>query len=143
MHQKTSLVIVLIGLALVTAMYVSAGGQQETTNTYLDGRSVKVALKELEPAASAAILARNAPLYSVYTSDGCEPEGRGFVYVIDSVRSDGTGSLWRGVQIEFNPGYPCHQFTSVEEITAAVKSGEISLNPTGYIYRCRVLSSQE
>src|SRR5512141_1532295 len=100
MHHKTSLAIVFAGLALVTAMYVSAGGQQETaTDTYLDGRSVKVALKELEPSAAASILARNPPLYSVYSSDGCEPEGRNFVHVIDTVRGDG-GSLWRGVQIE-------------------------------------------
>jgi hypothetical protein len=142
MHQKTSAAIVVLGIVLVTGMFVTADSQDtRTARTYFDGRQMNVSLKELEPADAASIIARSSPLYSVYSSDGCEPEGHVFVKVLDSISSDGTSTLWRGVQIEFNPGYPCHQFTSDEEIAAAVKSGEISLVPTGYVYRCRVLEA--
>ncbi len=142
MHQKTSAAIVLLGMILVTAMFVTAGGQDSrTAHTYFDGRQFSVSLKELEPAAAASIIARNSQLFSLYSSEGCEPQGQGFVKVIDSISSDGTSMLWRGVEIAFNPGYPCHQFTSVDQIEAAVNSGEISLVPTGYVYRCRVLKA--
>ena len=142
MHQKTSAAIVVLGLILVTVMFVTAGGQDSrTARTYFDGRQVNVSVKELEPAAAASIIARSSQLYRLYSSDGCEPEGQVFVKVVDSISSDGTSTLWRGVQIEFNPGYPCRQFTSVEQIESAVNSGEISLVPTGYVYRCRVLKA--
>ena len=143
MHRTVCAPMVALGLAFAAAVFVAAGDLQGKTETYHDGRSVKVIMTELEPSAAAAVLARNPPLYSVYACDGCEPEGRMFVKVIDRFEGDGVSTLWRGIQIEFNPGYPCHQFTSVEEITTAVKTGEISLNPTGYVYRCRLVAPDE
>ena len=144
MHLKASATIVALGMAVMTGLIFTAGnGQESSTQTYFNGRQVKVTLKELEPAAAAAVIARRSPLYTVYSAEGCEPEGNMFVKVLDSIESDGTSTLWRMVQIEFNPGYPCHQFVSIAQINAAVKSGEISLNPTGYVYRCRVVSAGE
>lgn len=143
MHRTVCATIVVVGLAFAAAVFVAAGDLQGKTETYYEGRSVKVVVTELEPSAAAAVLARNSPLYSVYASDGCEPEGRMFVKVIDRLEGDGTSTLWRGIQIEFNPGYPCHQFRSVQEITTAVNTGEISLHPTGYVYRCRLVAPDE
>lgn len=143
MHQKTFAAIVVLGMGLSATLIVTAGGQESRTDTYFNGRQVKVQMKELEPAAAAAVISRSTPLYSLYGCDGCEPEGRVFVRVIDNLEGDGTSTLWRGVQIEFNPGYPCHQFTSDEQIASAVNSGEISLTPTGYVYRCRLVNPDE
>jgi hypothetical protein len=136
-----SATVVALGMAVLTGLIFTAGSQESSTDTYFNGRPVKVAMKELEPDAAAAVIARRSPLFTVYCSDGCEPEGQMFVKVLDSIESDGTSTLWRLVQIEFNPGYPCHQFMSIAEINSAVKSGEISLNPTGYVYRCRVIGT--
>jgi hypothetical protein len=135
--------IVTTGLLLLGTLIVTAGGEESKTETFFKGRQVKVQLRELEPAAAAAVIARSTPLYSLYHCDGCEPEGRQFVKVIDNIEGDGTSTLWRGVQIEFSPGYPCHQFTSDEQIATAVNSGEISLSPTGYVYRCRLVNPDE
>lgn len=143
MRTRTTAAIVVLGMGLSASFLVAAGGQESNTDAYLNGKQLKVNLRELQPEAAAAVIARSSPLYSLYGCDGCEPEGNTFVRVIDSLEGDGTSTLWRGVQIEFNPGYPCHQFTSDEEIATAVKSGEISLTPTGYVYRCRLVNPDE
>jgi hypothetical protein len=133
--------VVALGVALLAGLFVTAGSKEPPTDTYFEGKHLKITVKELEPGAAAAIIARNAPLHSIYVSEGCEPDGQLFVKVMDAINGDGTSSLWRGVQIEFSPGYPCRQFRSDAEIAAAVNAGEISLNPTGYIYRCQVVGS--
>jgi hypothetical protein len=143
MHHKTIAAIVALGLGLLGTLIVTAGGEESRTETYFNGKQVKVQFRELDRAAAAAVIARSTPLYSVYGCDACEPDGESFVKVIDNVAGDGTSTLWRGVQIEFNPGYPCRQFTSDEQITTAVNSGEISLSPTGYVYRCRLVTPDE
>jgi hypothetical protein len=138
MHHKRPAIIFFCGIVMLAAVMMAANGETDRA-TYYGGQQFTVNAKPLDAASASAIIARGSQLHSLYVSDGCNPDGRQFVAVTDAVESDTYSPLWRGVQIEFNPGYPCHQFRSKEEVESAVKSGEISLNPTGYVYRCRVI----
>jgi hypothetical protein len=138
MHHKKPAAIVAIGIAVLAGVMMAANSDTDRA-TYFGGQQFTVSVNALEPAVASTIIARSSQLHSLYASDGCDPNGRQFVAVTDAVAGDSYSPLWRGVQIEFNPGYPCHQFHSEDEIAAAVRSGEISLNPTGYVYRCRVV----
>jgi len=138
MHHKRPAVIFAFGIAMLAGVMMSANSDSDRS-TFYGGQQFKVSVKPLDPAAASAIIARSSPLHSLYLSDACDPNGRQFVNVTDAIESDSYSPLWRGVQIEFNPGYPCHQFRSEDEITNAVKTGEISLNPTAYVYRCHVI----
>lgn len=134
MYHKRPAVIFSFGIAMLAGV-IMAGNDDSDRATYYGGQEFQVNVKTLDPASASAIIARSSQLHTLYISDRC----RQFVTVTDAVEGDSYSPLWRGVQIEFNPGYPCHQFRSEDEITSAVKSGEISLNPTGYVYRCRVI----
>jgi hypothetical protein len=138
MHHKRPAVIFSCGVAML-AFVLMAAHDDTDRSTFYGGQQFKVNVKPLDAAAASAIIARNSQLHNLYLSDGCDPNGRQFVTVTDAIQSDSYSPLWRGVEIEFNPGYPCHQFHSEDEIATAVKTGEISLSPTGYVYRCRVI----
>jgi hypothetical protein len=138
MHHKRPAVIFAFGIAMLAGVLMAANNDSDRA-TFYAGQTFRVNVKPLDAAAASAILARNSQLHNLYISDRCDPDGHQFVTVMDAIEGDSYSPLWRGVQIEFNPGYPCHQFRSEDEIAAAVKTGEISLNPTGYVYRCRVI----
>ncbi len=138
MHHKRPAIILSFGVAMLAGVLMAADGDADRS-TFYSGQQFSVNVKTLEPDAASAIITRGSQLHSLYLSDACDPNGRQFVTVMDAIESDSYSPLWRGVQIEFNPGYPCRQFHSESEIKNAVKSGEISLNPTGYVYRCRVV----
>ncbi|HKW14239.1 MAG TPA: hypothetical protein VJS69_07135 [Candidatus Krumholzibacteria bacterium] len=138
MHHKRPAVILAFGIVILAGVMMAANSDSDRS-TYFGGQQFRVSAKPLDAASASAIIARSSQLHTLYMSDGCDPNGRQFVAVTDAIEGDSYSPLWRGVQIEFNPGYPCHQFRSENEITSAVKTGEISLNPTGYVYRCRVI----
>jgi hypothetical protein len=138
MYHKRPAVIFSCGVAMLAVVLMAANDGSDRA-TFYAGQQFKVSVKTLDTPEASAIIARNSQLHSLYISDKCDPNGRQFVAVADAIEGDSFSPLWRGVQIEFNPGYPCHQFHSEDEIAAAVKTGEISLNPTGYVYRCRVI----
>ena len=142
MQHKRPAIIFSFGVAMLAGVLMAAGDNTDRS-TYYGGQQFTMNVKPLDTEAASAIIARNSQLHSLYSSDGCDPNGRQFVTVMDAVESDGYSTLWRGVQIQFNPGYPCHQFHSEDEITAAVNSGEISLTPTGYVYRCRMIGPKK
>jgi hypothetical protein len=125
------------------AVVLMAANNDSDRATFYAGQQFKVSVKTIEAPEASAIIARNSQLHNLYVSDKCDPNGHQFVAVADAIQGDSFSPLWRGVQVEFNPGYPCHQFKSEDEIAAAVKSGEISLNPTGYVYRCRVIGPNQ
>jgi hypothetical protein len=138
MYHKRPAVFFSCGVAMLAVVLMAANNDSDRA-TFYAGQQFKVSVKTLEAPEASAIIARNSQLHNLYVSDQCDPNGRQFVAVADAIESDSFSPLWRGVQIEFNPGYPCHQFKSEDEIATAVKSGEISLKPTGYVYRCRVI----
>jgi hypothetical protein len=138
MHHKGPVIIIAFGVAMLAGVLMAAGGSSDRS-TYYGGQQFNMSVKALDAADASAIIARSSQLHSLYLSEGCAPDGRQFVIVMDAIEGDSYSPLWRGVQIDFNPGYPCRQFRSEDEIESAEKSGEISLNPTGYVYRCRVI----
>ena len=138
MHHKRPAVIFSFGIAMLAGVLMAANNDGDRA-TFYAGQQYRVSVKALDAPSASAIIARNSQLHNLYISDRCAPDGRQFVTVMDAIEGDSYSPLWRGVQIEFNPGYPCHQFRSEDEIASGVKSGEISLQPTGYIYRCRVI----
>ncbi|HET6463314.1 MAG TPA: hypothetical protein VFH33_05895 [Candidatus Krumholzibacteria bacterium] len=142
MHHTRPAIIFSLGVVMLAGVLMGAGGDTDRS-TYYGGQQFNMSVKPLDAEAASAIIARNSQLHSLYLSEGCDPGGRQFVIVMDAIASDSYSPLWRGVQIEFNPGYPCHQFRSEAEIEAAVNSGEISLSPTGYVYRCRVIGPKQ
>jgi hypothetical protein len=137
MYHTRSAVIIAIGIGVLAGLMMAANSDTDRA-AFFGGQQFTVSAKALEPAEASAIIARGSQLHSLYLSDGCDPNGRQFVAVTDAIEGDSYSPLWRGVQIEFNPGYPCRQFRSEGEVQVAVRSGEISLSPTGYVYRCRV-----
>jgi len=68
-----------------------------------------------------------------------------FTSVIDALPAPGEGPgfnpLWQEVQIVFNTIAP-QQFTSDSDILAAAAAGQISLVPTGEMYRCSVVGQK-
>jgi hypothetical protein len=137
MHHRTTAARVVLGI--VSAGLLTAADYESRVPTYYDGVQFKVSIKELDPDVAAAVIAQPGNLNRLYDCDGCEPDGLVYVAVLDALKNDRTNSLWRGFQIEFNPGYPCHQFTSDEEIIAAYRVGEISLIATDIVYRGAVV----
>lgn len=142
MHHKRPVIIFSFGVVMLAGVLMAAGGNSDRS-TYYGGQQFNMSVKALDAADASAIIARSSQLHSLYLSEGCAPDGRQFVIVLDAIEGDSYSPLWRGVQIEFNPGYPCRQFRSEDEIEAAENSGEISLNPTGYVYRCRVIGPKK
>jgi len=138
MQHKRPAIIFSFGVAMLAGVLMAASNDSDRS-TFYSGQQFTMNVKPLDAASASAIIARSSQLHSLYLSDACDPDGQQFVTVMDAIEGDSYSPLWRGVQIEFNPGYPCHQFRSEDEIAAAVKSGEISLKPTGYVYRCRVI----
>jgi hypothetical protein len=63
--------------------------------------------------------------------------------VIDAIQGEGFNPLWLQVLIVFNEGFTPHQFTSDEEVLAAMAAGEITLVTTDEVYRCSVVGPKK
>jgi hypothetical protein len=62
-----------------------------------------------------------------------------FVAVLDAIQGDGFNPLWLEVQVTFKAGHTPRQLYSDDEIAEAEASGEVTLTPTGELYRCAVV----
>jgi hypothetical protein len=117
-----------------------ANGVAGQMPAFYDGELFTINLFELPDTASASIIAKNRGVNDIYASNDLDDE-QDFVPVIDAVPGDGFNPLWHQFLIVFNTDFDPHQFTSDEEIDAAVDSGEITLVDTGELYRCSVVQS--
>lgn len=108
---------------------------------YYDDDLFTINLFELSDQAAASIIAHNKDFNEIYASEDLD-EPQTFRPVIDAIPGPGFNPLWLQFLIVFNPGYTPHQFTSDEDIDAAVQSGEIKLVNTGEIYRCAVVGKK-
>src|SRR5262245_49801626 len=97
-------------------------------------------LFELSDTASASIIAKNGGLNEIFASNDLDEE-QDFIPVINAVPGDAFNPLWHQFLIVFNAGFTPHQFTSEDDIDAAVNSGEITLVDTGGVYRCEVVQT--
>jgi hypothetical protein len=138
-------VVLLVSLC-AAAVSLASGAQAGTTNgiggsmpAYYDAQLFTINFMELGAPAEQSILAHNPGFNIIYQSDPGLPGGQPFISVIDAVPGDGFNPLWLEVQIAFTEGHTPRQLFSDDEIAAAVASGEITLQPTGEVYRCSVL----
>jgi hypothetical protein len=139
-------------LALATAIAASALGTSGTAHAgnvkgaagqspaFYDDQLFTINLMELSDTSAAQIIASNQGLNEIYASNDLD-EPQDFIPVIDAVPTDGMNPLWHQFLIVFNSGFAPHQFTSDEDVDAAVDSGEITLVDTGEVYRCSVVRS--
>lgn len=106
-----------------------------------DGRTVTVNMKEMPDGASAALIAHNSSINTIYATNDLDEE-QDFFPVIDAIQGDGFNPLWRQVLIEFTGSAP-HQFQSDDEVLAAAAAGEITLDVTDEVYRCSVVGPKK
>jgi hypothetical protein len=124
------------------AASASMNGAAGQMTAIYDGRQITVNMMELPDAASAALIAKNASINTIYATNDLDEE-QDFAPVIDAIQGDGFNPLWRQVLIQFNPGFTPHQFNSDDQIEAAASGPhpEITLVPTDEVYRCAVVGS--
>lgn len=112
------------------------GGQMPA---FYEGDQVTVSMFEVP--ASDPLLAHNPTINTIYASNDLDEE-QTFIPVIDAIpghEDERFNPLWKQILIVFNTGFTPHQFTSEDEILAAVAAGEISLVETDEVYRCSVV----
>ena len=123
----------ILGLSAAQDNPKGAGGQREV---YYDDLLFTVNMMEVSDDEEEKL--GNAKLAEIYAYADLDEE-QPFLSVIDAIPGEPEFSpLWEQFLIQFNGGAP-HQFTSEEDIDAAVESGEITLIETEEIYRCSVV----
>jgi hypothetical protein len=125
------------GAAAAKGSVNGAAGQRPA---YYEGDLFTVNMKELPPAASASIIAKNQSLNEIYASNDLDEE-QDFISVIDAIQGEGFNPLWHQNLIVFNEGFTPHQFVSEDEILAAAAGAdpEITIVETDEVYRCSVV----
>lgn len=134
------LALLLSFLGTGAAHAASMNGAAGQMPAFYDGMTVTVNMKEMPTGASAALIAHNSSINTIYASNDLDEEQE-FVPVIDAIQGDGFNPLWRQVLIVFNAGFTPHQFTSDDEVLAAADGShpEITLVVTDEVYRCAVV----
>ena len=117
----------------------STNGSAGVMPAFYDGERFLINFKELPLVAEQSVLVLNRSINTIFMSDAGLPGGQPFVSVLDAIQGDGFNPLWEEVQITFNAGVTPRQLLSDDEVGRAAQSGEISLDPTGEVYRCAVI----
>jgi hypothetical protein len=130
-------------LALVTGAQAGGGnGAASTIPAYYDHELFNIHFVEFSPAAEQSLLAHNKSINFIYQSDPGLPGGQPFISVIDAIPGGGFNPIWEEIQIAFMAGHTPRQLFSDDEIAAAVKAGEITLELTGEVYWCPVVGQK-
>lgn len=142
--MRKEIVLFMVVCAAATALVsgvqgASLNGAGGNMPAYYDGKLYLINFMELSSKAETATLAHNGNYNFIYQSDPGLPGGQPFVSVIDAIPGDGFNPLWLEVQVAFTAGHTPRQLYSDTEIDAAVGAGEITLEPTGEMYRCSVM----
>ena len=145
MKKSNYIALSVLGLSFAIGMRLGAGnanGSAGDMPSYYDGKLFTINFKELPPGGEGANLKRNGSINTIYMSDAGLPGDQPFISVLDAIQGDGFNPLWEEVQITFTSGHVAHQFVSDNDVLAAAASGEITLTPTGELYRCSVVGSK-
>ena len=145
MKKSIYIALTVLGLSFAIGTRLGAGnanGSAGDMPSYYDGKLFTINFKELPPGGEGANLKRNGSINTIYMSDAGLPGNQPFISVLDAIQGDGFNPLWEEVQITFTSGHVAHQFVSDNDVLAAAASGEITLTPTGELYRCSVVGSK-
>ena len=147
-RRKSARAFISIPLALLLSILGTGVAHAASTNgaagqmpAFYDGDQFTVNMKEMPAGASAALIAHNPSINTIYATNDLDEE-QDFFPVIDAIQGDGFNPLWRQVLIEFTGSDP-HQFTSDEQVLAAAAAGEITLDVTDEVYRCSVVGPKK
>src|SRR5215831_9320067 len=145
----------LLAIGLAATLSICAGvafGNGNPTNgragvmpALYDDQPLLINFKLMPPGGTAATVAHNGSINTIYMSDNCTPPGQMmFISVLDAIQGDGFNPLWQEVQVVFDQGFPCMQFGSDTDIVNAAMAMPpmISLHSTGELYRCSVVGSK-
>jgi len=137
MTRRSLAVAVIMGLLAcytATASADSMNGRQGTMGAYYDHQLFTINFKLMPKN-----LPHNQSINTIYMSDAGLPGHQMFIAVLDAIQGDGFNPLWQEVQITFNPGFRPHQLFSDTEVLRLAREGQITLTPTGELYRCSVI----
>jgi len=143
--MKKNLFLLPAAVAVVAALSAYAGsanGSASDMPAFYDHQLFTINFAELPPGGEGANLQNNGSINTIYMSDaglsnGTEP----FISVLDAIQGDGFNPLWLEVQINFTAGHTPRQLFSDNEVADAASAGEITLTPTGELYRCSVVGT--
>ena len=145
-RRKSARAFISIPLAVLPFILGTGVAHAASTNgaagqmpAFYDGLLNTVNMKEMPGNASAALLAHNASVNTIYASNDLDEE-QDFIPVIDAIQGDGFNPLWQQVLIHFTgSGFQLH---SDDEVQAAVRAGTITLEVTDEVYRCSVVKQK-
>jgi hypothetical protein len=131
-----------VAIAAPAAAQQNTNGAAGQMPAFYDGEQFIVNMKEMPEDASAATIAHNGSINTIFATNDLD-EKQDFKPVIDAIHGDGFNPLWRQVLIVFNQGFAPHQFTSDEQVKAAASgpNPEITLVVTDEVYRCSVVGA--
>jgi hypothetical protein len=112
----------------------STNGSSSIELIYYDGQKFMMNLMPLDQSGS-ALLTHNKSTNNLY-------EATGFLTVTDAIQKDGYNPIWQEVDITFVTIAP-KQFLSDNDVLAAAALGQITLTPTGEMYRCDIIQQSK
>ena len=143
--MKKNLFLLSAAVAVVAALSAYAGsanGSAGDMPAFYDHQLFTINFKELPPGGEAANLQHNQSINIIYMSDAGLSNGtQPFISVLDAIQGDGFNPLWLEVQVNFTAGHTPRQLFSDNEVADAASAGEITLTPTGELYRCAVVGT--
>ena len=143
--MKKNLFLLSAAVAVVAALSAYAGnanGSAGDMPAFYDHQLFTINFKELPPGGEGANLQHNQSINIIYMSDAGLSNGtQPFISVLDAIQGDGFNPLWLEVQITFTAGHTPRQLFSDDEVAEAASAGEITLTPTGELYRCAVVGT--
>ena len=113
----------------------STNGRAGIELIYYDGQLFKMNLNPFSDNAGSSLLAHNKSTNNLYESNG-------FNIVTDAIQGDGYNPVWQEVDITFVTIAP-KQFLSDNDVLAAAAAGQITLTPTGEMYRCDIINQNK
>ncbi|HEV2104516.1 MAG TPA: hypothetical protein VGU27_02215 [Candidatus Eisenbacteria bacterium] len=132
-------------LALAATSFASPAPAASTNGTasdmpaYYDHQLFTINFMSLAGTATTNLFRANGSINTIYTDFAERVGGQPFVSVLDAIQGDGFNPLWQEVEVRFTAGHAPRQLFSDNEVLAAAAAGEVTLHPSGEIYRCSVV----
>ncbi len=113
----------------------SMNGSAGVELIYYDAQKFMMNLNPFSDRSGGNLLTHNKSINNLY-------EATGFLTVTDAIQGDGYNPVWQEVDITFVTIAP-KQFLSDNDVLAAAAAGQITLTPTGEMYRCDIIQKSK